>query len=221
MYDFFDLPNEKELAQVIIEASKKPKPAPTEIDTKTIFPFWNNQRTGKSANVVSDKTGAVKPKSDFRDSDVRDAWSKFLKGIKTAGTKPVTKVDGFGTVTVTSNAAKPDPKKLVGSIKALKTTTVKEMSGKTTTTTEELGVFKELAKSNAAKPNKDKLVGIVKAKADLGKIAAKPKVTDMSGATVVVKDAIPSAKKASTVVNDKTGAVKPKKMETVKPAKSK
>lgn len=221
MYDFFDLPNEKELAAVILEASKKPKPSPTEIETKTIFPFWKAPGTGKSANVVSDKTGVVKPKSDFRDSDVRDAWSKFLKGVKTAGTKPVTKVDGFGTLTVNSNAAKPDPKKIVGSIKALKTTTVKEMSGKSTTTTEELGVFKELAKSNAANPNKDKLVGVVKAKADLGKIAAKPKVMDMSGATVVVKDAIPAIKRTAVVVNNKTGAVKPKKMETVKPAKSK
>jgi hypothetical protein len=50
----------------------------------------------------------------------------------------------------------------------------------------------------------------VKPKDGLGKIAAKPKVMDMTKATVIVKDAFPSNGKGKTIVVDKTGVVKPK-----------
>ena len=205
----FDLPNEKELAQIMLEAAKKQKTETGVVDTKTIFPFSSVPGTPSKAAMTPDKTGAVKPKAaDFKSVDVATAWNEFLTKIKTDGKKPATKIDGFGTVVVSSNAAAPKADDLVGAVKALKKTSVTDLKGKTTVKTEELGVFKELAKSHAAKPDPKKLVGVVKPKADLGKVAKKPKFDVDASAEVVVKDTIPGTKAKS--VPDKTGAVKVK-----------
>ena len=208
----FDLPNEKELAQIMLEGAKKAKSDSSVVDTKTIFPFSNVPGTPNKPAMTPDKTGAVKVKTaDFKSIDVATAWDEFKKKIKTDGKKPVTEIDGFGTVVVSSNAASPKADDLVGAVKALKTTSVTDLKGKTTVTTEELGVFKELAKSNAAKPNPNKLVGIVKPKTDLGKIDKKPKFDIDASAEVVVKDKIPGIKDSAVKMSpDKTGVVKPK-----------
>jgi len=222
MFELFDLPNEKELAQIMLEGAKKAKRETNPVDTKTIFPFWEPPGAAKKPVVSPDKTGAVKvKKADFKDIDTATAWKEFLGKIKTDGNKPVKNVDGFGTVVVNTNAATPKPDDLVGSIKALKTTKVTSMEGKTKVTTEELGVFKNLVKSNAASPNKDKLVGIVKPKTELGKVAKKPKFDIDASAKVEVKDAIPAIKNvANKMTPDKTGAVKVKPGIDVKGIKS-
>lgn len=236
--DMYDLPTESELAEIMTEASKKNAKV-GEIDTKTVFPFWSSN---SKSNVVSDKTGAVKPKADLkrRGGDVQSDWEDFLKNMKTVGNKPATKSAEFGTVVVKSYAEDPDPKKVVGSVKALKTTKVTELSGKSTTKTEELGTGKVVTKSNAASPKKDNLVGVVKPKAELGKqsvpsiigTSKKPfqampsdsKVYNSYSDTIkpmnldhisgyTVKDKIPGSKiptNGKTVVSDKSGAVKPK-----------
>ena len=225
--DMFDLPTEKELGEAILEASKKSKEV-GDIDEKTIFPFWAPVG-GQHAVKVSDKTGAVKPKVDFVESEISisDAWAKFLDEHKAKDkkAKPVTEVDNFGSVVVDSFAQKPDTDKLVGSVKALKKTTVKEMSGKVTHTVEELGVGKVVEKSNADKPKKDNS-GAVKPKEAMGKqkmpklFDEKPKLNDVSG-TVTTLDSydaklkatpnnVTVSSKADKPSKDNTGAVKPK-----------
>lgn len=237
MIDMYDLPTEKELAQIMLESRKNKQV--NEIDTKTIFPFWEPRSGGKNAHVVSDNTGIVKPKNDFKksDTDITQMWENFLTdNVKTDGKKPVTELDNFGTVVVDSYAAQPDANKLVGSIKALKKTTVKEMSGKKTTKVEELGVGKVITKSNAQNPNKNNLVGIVKpvSKASIDNLKKKPEMNDTTLMQPKVfdsfdanlskvktpdpwteKSSIPATKltKGNHVVSDKTGVVKPKKME--------
>lgn len=208
MYDMFDLPNENELAQIILEAKKQPRKNDTTLDVNDFFPFSTPvmEAKNKKSNVVSDKTGVVKPKVDFRDSDVATSWEKFLGNMKAK--KSETKTDNFGRLEVKNGEKIPSPEKVSSTIKALKTTKVTGLNGKTTSETEELGVFKELAKTSATKlPDK---TGVVKPKDGLGKIAAKPKVMDMTKATVIVKDAFPSNGKGKTIVVDKTGVVKPK-----------
>lgn len=190
MIDMYDLPTEAELAKAIVESAKKPIEV-NEIETKTIFPFWEPAKhSGKNEYVVSDKSGVVKPKDDFKKTDVLTAWKNFMKNYKTPGNKPVTKTDTFGSIVVNTFAEKPSTDKLVGSIKAIKKTKVTELSGKTTTKTEELGVFKELAKSHAAEPNPNKLVGSIKPidKKSLANFEKKPKVIDVSGAQTIVVD---------------------------------
>lgn len=212
MYELFDLPNEKELAEIMLEGAKKAKSETSVIDTKNIFPFWTPPGSAKKNVATPDKTGAVQPKkADFKAIDTATAWKEFLGKIKTDGTKPAKTIDGFGTVVVNTHAAVPKPDDLVGAVKALKTTKVTGLEGKTKVTTEELGVFKDLVKSNAASPNKDKLVGIVKPKTELGKIAKKPKFDVDASAEVVVKDKIPGIKDVANKMSpDKTGAVKVK-----------
>ena len=200
MYEMFDLPNETELAQIILEAKKQPRKTDTTIDVKDIFPFSTPKA---KSNVVSDKTGVVKPKVDFRDSDVATAWEKFLGNMKAK--KSETKTDDFGRLEVNNGEKVPSTEKIVNTIKALKTTKVTGLNGKSTSETEVLGVFKEMAKTSATKlPDK---TGVVEPKDGLGKIDKKPKIVDVSGATVVVKDAIPSSTNKPV---DKTGVVKPK-----------
>ena len=196
----FDLPNETELAQIILEAKKQPRKTDNTIDVKDIFPFSTPKA---KSNVVSDKTGVVKPKVDFRDSDVATAWEKFLGNMKAK--KSETKTDDFGRLEVNNGEKVPSTEKIVNTIKALKTTKVTGLNGKSTSETEVLGVFKEMAKTSATKlPDK---TGVVEPKDGLGKIDKKPKIVDVSGATVVVKDAIPSSTNKPV---DKTGVVKPK-----------
>jgi hypothetical protein len=200
MYEMFDLPNETELAQIILDAKKQPRKTDSTIDVKDIFPFSTPKA---KSNVVSDKTGVVKPKVDFRDSDVATAWEKFLGNMKAK--KSETKTDDFGRLDVKNGEKVPSTEKIVNTIKALKTTKVTGLNGKSTSETEVLGVFKEMAKTSATKlPDK---TGIVEPKDGLGKIDKKPKIMDMSGATVVVKDAIPSS---TNKIPDKSGIVKPK-----------
>lgn len=200
MYEMFDLPNETELAQIILEAKKQPRKTDNTIDVKDIFPFSTPKA---KSNVVSDKTGVVKPKVDFRDSDVATAWEKFLGNMKAK--KSETKTDDFGRLEVNNGEKVPSTEKIVNTIKALKTTKVTGLNGKSTSETEVLGVFKEMAKTSATKlPDK---TGVVEPKDGLGKIDKKPKIVDVSGATVVVKDAIPSSTNKPV---DKTGVVKPK-----------
>lgn len=233
----FDLPTESELGVAMMEAAKQNAKV-GELDTKTVFPFWaQNHKT----NVVSDKTGAVKPKAalgKLNTGDVMADWEDFLSKQKTDGAKPATSLDGFGTVVVKSHAQKPDTKSLVGSIKALKTTTVKGIDGKATTKTEELGIGKVEVKSNAANPGKGDHTGIVKPKEAMGKqnvptdyLKGSKTPTQMtptetkvyksydetikpikggSFADYTEKEKLPDLKKHSTVVSDKTGAVKPK-----------
>lgn len=200
MYDMFDLPNENELAQTILEAKKQPRKTDNTIDVKDIFPF-STPKT--KSHVVSDKTGVVKPKVDFRDSDVATAWEKFLGNMKAK--KSETKTDDFGRLEVNNGEKVPSTEKIVGAIKALKTTKVTGLNGKSTTETEVLGDFKEIAKVSTTKLT-DK-TGAVEPKDGLGKIDKKPKIMDMTNATVVVKDAIPSSTNKPV---DKTGVVKPK-----------
>jgi hypothetical protein len=201
MYDMFDLPNETELAQIILEAKKQPRKTDTTIDVKDIFPF--STPTPAKSKVVSDKTGVVKPKVDFRDSDVATAWEKFLGNMKAK--KAETKGDDFGRLEVKNGEKIPSVEKISNTIKALKTTKVTGLNGKSTSETEVLGVFKEMAKTSATKlPDK---TGVVEPKDGLGKIDKKPKFDVDASAEVVVKTAIPS--KDNKMV-DKTGVVKPK-----------
>lgn len=212
MFELFDLPNEKELAQIMLEGAKKAKSETNAVDTKTIFPFWEPPGSAKKTVVAPDKTGAVKVKpADFRATDTMTAWNKFLDGLKKAPKGSSKEPKEFGKVVVNNGETVPATGALSDSLKALKTTTVTDMDGKTKATTEELGVFKDMVKSNAAKPNKDKLVGIVKPKTELGKIAKKPKFDIDASATYEVKDAIPAIKNvANKMTPDKTGAVKVK-----------
>ena len=232
MIDMYNLPTEAELGQIIMEAEKKDK-AKTDksLDADTYFPFWGPTGS-QGAKKLGDKTGAVKPKVDFNPSEVRmdKVWEDFLKSERAKdkkNAKPVTEVDAFGSVVLDSFAAKPDPKKLVGSIKALKRVAEKEMSGKVKVKTEELGVAEFVERSKAAKPNKNDLVGIVEPKEAMGKqkmpdlVDTSKKVNDVSGATTtVVKDfdgklkATPNdvvvKSEAAKPGKDNTGAVKPK-----------
>ena len=225
--DMFDLPTESELGEAIMEASKK---ATKEggFDEETMFPFWKPQG-GPHAIKVSDKTGVVKPKVDFvaSETSIDAAWEKFLADDKAKAktAKPVTKVDNFGSVVLDSFAQKPSTSELVGSVKALKKTTVKEMSGKVTHTVEELGIGKVVEKSHADKPKKDN-TGAVEPKAAMGKqripdvFKEKPKMNDVSG-TVTTLDSYDAKLKATpndvTVTSkadkpkkDNSGAVEPK-----------
>ena len=225
--DMFDLPTESELGEVILEASKKAKKEGG-FDEETMFPFWKPQG-GPPAIQVSNKSGVVKPKVDFvaSETSIDAAWEKFLGSDKAKAktAKPVTEVDNFGSVVLDSFAQKPSTDKLVGSIKALKKTTVKEMSGKVTHTVEELGIGKVVEKSNAAIPKKDN-TGAVKPKAAMGKqnipdiFKEKPKMVDVSG-TVTTLDSydaklkatpndVTVSSKADKPGKDNTGAVKPK-----------
>lgn len=223
----FDLPTENELGVAIMEASKKAKKEGG-FDEETMFPFWKPQG-GPHAIKVSDKTGVVKPKVDFvaSETSIDAAWEKFLGSDKAKAktAKPVTEIDNFGSIVLDSFAQKPSADKLVGSIKALKKTTVKEMSGKVTHTTEELGIGKVVEKSNAASPKKDN-TGAVKPKAAMGKqnipdiFKEKPKMTDVSGTVTTLNSydaklkATPNdvtvSSKADKPGKDNSGAVKPK-----------
>ena len=215
MYELFDLPNEKELAQIMLEGAKKAKSESSVVDTKDIFPFWTPPGSAKKNVASPDKTGAVKVKpADFKAIDTATAWKEFLGNLKKSTTNTAKDSGSFGTVVVNNGKSVPKPDDLIGKVKALKETKVTDMSGKTKSTTEELGVFKSMVKSNAASPSKDKLVGIVKPKTELGKIAKKPKFDIDASATVEVKDVIPAIKNfASKMSPDKTGAVKVKKPE--------
>lgn len=212
MYELFDLPNEKELAQIMLEGAKKAKSESSVVDTKDIFPFWTPPGSAKKNVASPDKTGAVKVKpADFKAVDTATAWHEFLGNLKKSTTNNAKDSGSFGTVTVANGKSVPKPDDLIGKVKALKETQVTDMSGKTKATTEELGVFKEMVKSNAAEPNKDKLVGIVKPKTALGTIAKKPKFDVDASATVEVKNEIPAIKNiANKMSPDKTGAVKVK-----------
>lgn len=237
MIDMYDLPTEAELSKAMLEASKKAKPSETGLDARTVFPFWSNG--AGHAKVVSDKTGAVKPKAEVKttSSDWLEDWTKFLKDHKTDGNKPVDHVDAFGSVIFSKFGEVPDTKKVAGSVKALKKTGVTELDGKTTTKVEELGVYKVVTDSNAAKPGKGDHTGIVtpkkpeaaaKAPANLGKIGKPDIQTPFETKTYDSYDAtIKSTSKAfdnletkselpkvtQSKLDDKTGAVKPKKME--------
>ena len=216
--DMYDLPTEAELDKSITESAKKSKPT-GEIDEKTIFPFWAPVG-GQHAIKVSDKSGVVKPKVDFvkTETDIGEAWEKFLGDQKAhaKSAKPVTEVDNFGSVVVDSFAQKPNPKDLVGSIKALKKTTVKEMSGKVTHKVEELGVDNVVEVSNADKPKKDNS-GAVKPKEAMGKqnmpklFDEKPKLNDVSGTVTTLKSYDDKLKATPNNVEIKSNADKPGK----------
>ena len=223
--DMYDLPTESELGEIITEAAKKDK-AEGGFDEETMFPFWKPQG-GPHAIKLSDKTGAVKPKVDFikSETNISDAWSEFKASIKPKGTKATANTDTFGSVVLDTFAQKPSTEKLAGSIKALKETTVKEMSGKVTHTVEELGIGSVVEKSHADSPKKDN-TGAVDPKATLGKqrvpdiFKEKPKLNDVSG-TVTVLDSydaklkatpndVTVSSKADKPGKDNTGAVDPK-----------
>ena len=231
MIDMYDLPTEAELGQIIMESEKKEAKKDKSLDSDTYFQFWTP--TGpQGAKKLGDKTGAVKPKVDFNPSEVRmdKVWEDFLKSERAKdkkGAKPVTEVDAFGSVVLDSFAAKPDPKKLAGSIKAIKRVAEKQMSGKVSVKTEELGVAEFVERSKAAKPNKNGLVGIVEPKSAMGKqnipdlVGTSRKVNDVSGATTTVVKTYDGKLKATpnnvTVKSeadkpskDNSGAVKPK-----------
>jgi hypothetical protein len=224
--DMFDLPTESELGEVILEASKKAKKEGG-FDEETMFPFWKPQG-GPHAIQVSNKSGVVKPKVDFvaSETSIDAAWEKFLGSdkAKAKSAKPATKVDNFGSVVLDSFAQKPSTDKLVGSIKALKKTTVKEMSGKVTHKVEELGVGKVIEDSNADKPKKDNS-GAVKPKADLGKqkmpkiFDEKPEMVDVSGTVTMLDSYDAKLKSTPNDVTVSSKADKPKKdnSDAVKP----
>ena len=223
MIDMYDLPTEAELGKIINEAKEKSKGKSADLDVDTYFQFWS-PKSKQGAVKMGDKTGVVKPKVDFNPGEVRiDAvWEDFLAGERAKdrkNAKPVTEVDNF--------AQTPSPDKLVGSVKALKRTAIKEMSGKAKVHTEQLGVAEFVERSKAASPNKSHLVGIVKPKEAMGKqnvpnlFDTSKKVNDVSGATTtIVKDydgklkATPNnvtvtSKAARPGKGDHTGIVKP------------
>ena len=231
MIDMYDLPTEAELGNIIMEAQKKEKGKSPDLESNTYFQFWT-PKGPQSAVKLGDKTGAVKPKVDFNPGEVRmdKVWEDFLSGKRARdkkSAKPVTEVDNFGSVVLDSFAQKPDPKKLVGSIKALKRVATKEMSGKTHSKTEEIGVAEFVTSSKAASPNKNNLVGIVKPKEAMGKqkipdlINTSKKVNDVSGTVTTVKtfdgklqatpnDVVVKSEAAKPGKGDHTGIVKPK-----------
>lgn len=229
--DMFDLPTETEFGNIIMEAQKKDKAKSHDLDADTIFPFWS-PKGPQAAVKLGDKSGAVKPKVDFNPGEVRmdKVWEDFMKGKRARdkkNAKPVTEVDNFGSVVLDSFAQNPDPKKLVGSIKALKRVAEKQMSGKVSSKTEELGVAEFVSASKAASPNKNNLVGIVKPQEAMGKqkipdlLDTSKKVNDVSGTVTVVKsfdgklkatpnDVVVKSDAAKPGKGDHTGIVKPK-----------
>lgn len=222
MYSMFDLPTEGEMNEAILEASKNKKaPENPSLESDTFFKFWT-PKGPQGAVKMGDKSGVVKAKTALGPAQrIDEVWADFLKTQRAKakdGAKPVTEVDNFGSVVVDSYAQKPDPKKLVGSIKALKKVTTKEMSGKVTTKTEVLGV-PEVVAVKPATPNKNHLVGIVKPKEAMGKQnmpseVFKPgsaKVNDVSGTTTVVKTFDGKLKATENPVETKSFAAKPGK----------
>lgn len=217
----FDMPNEEELGQIILEAQKKEKDKSGNLDPETFFPFWSPNGP-QSAVKLSDKSGTVKPKVDFNPAETRidKVWEDFLGNKKAKdkkNAKPVTEVDNFGSVVLDSFAQKPEPSKLVGSIKALKRVATKEISGMAHSKTEVLGVPTFVEVSKAANPGKNSLVGIVKPKESMGKQnmpdmfkGGKPKVNDVSGATTTVVHSYDTKLKATpNNVEIKSDAAKP------------
>ena len=225
MIDMYDLPTESELlGQAMLESSKKNSSKSTDIDQDTIFPFWQPQGPKSAAVKLGDKTGVVKAKVDFNPGEVRidKVWEDFLKAEKAKdkkNAKPVTELDAFGSVVLDTFAKKPNPEKLVGSIKALKKVTEKSIDGKSKTTVEELGVDNFVEVSKAQKPGKGDHTGIVKPKAAMGTqripdeiIKGKPEVTDVSGATTTVINSYDGTLKATpNNVVVKSEAAKPGK----------
>lgn len=212
--DMYNLMTEDEMF-AMMEASSKKKLEPGEIDVESIFPSYTQSK-------IVDNTGAVKVvKTNLsQETSVCKLWDDFVKKEKAEkNPKPKTGIDDFGTVTVKSFAAKPDAKKLAGSIKALKKTDVKDLGGKITTTVEELGVGKVITKSNAASPAKTKLVGSIKpastAKLTTGK---KPTVNDVSGSTVTILKSM-DAKLKSTADKAPHTANKGSLVGSIKPVK--
>ena len=231
MIDMYDLPTEAELGNIIMEAQKKEKGKSADLESDTYFQFWT-PKGPQSAVKLGDKTGVVKPKVDFNPGEVRmdKVWEDFLAGKRARdkkNAKPVTEVDNFGSVVLDSFAQKPDPKKLVGSVKALKRVATKEMSGKVSSKTEQLGVAEFVTASKAASPDKGKLVGIVKPKEAMGKqripdlIDTSKKVNDVSGTVTTVKtfdgklqatpnNVVVKSEAAKPGKGDHTGIVSPK-----------
>ena len=231
MIDMYDLPTEAELGNIIMEAKNKENGKSADLESDTFFQFWS-PKGPQSAVKLGDKTGVVKPKVDFNPGEVRmdKVWEDFLAGKRARdkkNAKPVTEVDNFGSVVLDTFAQKPNPEKLVGSIKALKKVATKEMSGKVTSKTEELGVAEFVTSSKAASPDKNHLVGIVKPKEVMGKqnipdlIDTSKKVNDVSGTVTTVKtfdgklEATPNnvvvkSEAAKPGKGDHTGIVKPK-----------
>ena len=231
MIDMYDLPTEAELGNIIMEAKNKENGKSADLESDTFFQFWS-PKGPQSAVKLGDKTGVVKPKVDFNPGEVRmdKVWEYFLAGKRARdkkNAKPVTEVDNFGSVVLDTFAQKPNPEKLVGSIKALKKVATKEMSGKVTSKTEELGVAEFVTSSKAASPDKNHLVGIVKPKEVMGKqnipdlIDTSKKVNDVSGTVTTVKtfdgklEATPNnvvvkSEAAKPGKGDHTGIVKPK-----------
>ena len=221
MIDMYDLPTESELGEIIMEAQKKDEAKSGDLEADTFFQFWK-PKGPQSAVKLGDKTGVVKPKVDFNPGEVRmdKVWEDFLADKKAKdkkAAKPVTEVDNFGSVVLDSFAQKPDPKKLVGSIKALKKVATKEMSGKVTSKTEELGVAQFVTASKAANPNKNNLVGIVKPKEAMGKqkipspIPTSKKVNDVSGTVTTLKTFDGKLQATPNNVEVKSEAAKPGK----------
>ena len=208
--DMFDLPTESQLlGQATLEANEQAKSMTPEFESATFFPFWKPTGPQSAAVKLGDKSGVVKPKVDFNPSETRmdKVWEDFLAGKKAhdkKNAKPVTEVDAFGSVVLDSFAQKPNPKELVGSIKALKRVATKKLSGKAHSKTETLGVAEFLQSVEPKTPNKNHLVGIVSPKAAMGKQnipdllkGGKPKVNDVSGATTTVLKSFDSKLKAS------------------------
>jgi len=231
MIDMYDLPTESELlGQAMLESSKKNS---NDIDQETFFPFWTPKGPQSAAVKLGDKTGVVKDKVDFNPGEVRidKVWEDFLKAEKAKekkAAKPVTGIDAFGSVVIDTLDKQPKPEKLTSSLKALKKVTEKSIEGKVNTTVEELGVAKFVEVSKAQKPGKGDHTGIVEPKSAMGKqkvptdiIKEKPEVSDVSGATTVVKsfdetlkaspnNVVVTSEAAKPGKGDHTGIVEPK-----------
>lgn len=93
MFELFDLPNEKELAQIMLEGAKKAKSESSTVDTKTIFPFWEPPGSAKKTVAAPDKTGAVKVKPAVDMKDSKTTLDKVVKPeLYDEMTKPQTRV---------------------------------------------------------------------------------------------------------------------------------
>lgn len=147
----YGLPTEKEVFAMMEAAAKKEK-SPSD-DEHLVDPFWfpGQKKLGNGPYTVNNMQGAVKvPKADLQGKnynvfteDMLTDWQTTLRKLKDNAktTKtPDVKTDPFGTVTVEIGGKQVSAAKVAEQLKALRQTKVTEQNGKTSTTTEELGV---------------------------------------------------------------------------------
>lgn len=170
----YEMPTESEVFAMMEAAKKKESEAANTNNEHLTDPFWfpGQKKLGSGPYTVNSMQGAVKvPKANLQGKnynifheDALTDWQTILRRLKDKAKTVKTgspKTDPFGTVTVEIGGKTVSAAKVAEQLKALRKTSVTDKSGKTETTTEELGVpFKTQGKTNTL-PDKS---GAVKVK---------------------------------------------------------